>query len=263
MAHFVTFFASSDVAATHREFAAALREVRAYNSWARSHGQPQRLELEARLNRAYAVFSRDVDRAAHVGARAAEQGMKDILKRTQLRPDTDRKPHLRDLLTARPVTPPGLHGIATGAVGVADVEKLDRAVDPDFAHDGTYWRAQNYGTTKHVGRFIFGYFHGGGSVSKPLASMAGGGSPQHDPMFSPTSQISGPRGGIGGPGEIHVPLKPRRFVEGGARIGERAWLDAMAAAQADALLSVRRALGIGGGRGTGRAAPRPSRRRRI
>lgn len=255
---YVTGYASTDVIQTHREFARTLAEIRAYNTWAARKGRPLLTALETRLNTAYAVFNRDLDRAAHIGALAATRGMKTVLKQTQLRPDTDRRPHLRDLLRSKPAVVPGLRGFATGSVAIGDVDWLEKAIDPEYPQHGSYWRAQNYGTAAHVGREIYGFFHGGGSMSKPLAALAGGGSMQHDPMFSPSSKMSGPRGGRGGPGRISVPLKPRMFVERGRDAGYGEWLAAMAVAEQDALLSITRAMGtaLPGVRGTGMARPR-------
>lgn len=256
---FVTGYASSDVVQTHREFATTLAEVRAFNAWAARKGQPQLLALETRLQQAYAIFNRNLDRAATIGAQAAARGMKGVLKQTQLRPDTDRKPHLRELLHSKPAVIPGLRGFATGSVAIGDIDQLEKAIDPDFPQHGSYWRAQNYGTTAHVGREIHGFFHGpGGSMSRPLAALAGGGTMQHDPMFSPSSKISGPRGGGGGRGMIRVPLKPRHFIERGRDAGYGEWLAAMALAEQDALLSITRAMGtaLPGVRGTGMARRR-------
>lgn len=246
MAQYVTGYALPDVADTHRKFAQIFTLLEA----ARRRGQPV-AALQAQYRTIYREFNEALNRAAAQGARAAQRAMRERLDRTQIRPRTSERPHLRDLLVARPL--PARGGIALGAVGVAHVPTLEKAVDPDYPGSGSYWRAQEEGTTEHLGREIHGYFHGGGlAPDRPRLAFAGGGSMGHHPEFSPSSVFLGPRGGRGGPGTIMVPLKPRRFIADGAADGAAEWRAAIAAAETAAIAQTRRAMPAATGAGARR-----------
>lgn len=250
MAQYATGYAIPTVGDTHRKFARIFTLLEA----SRRRGQPVGA-LQAQYRVVYREFNDALNAAAKIGAQAAQKAMRERLDRTQIRPRTSERPHLRDLLTAHPL--PSRGGIALGAVGVAHIPTLDKAVDPDYPGSGAYWQAQESGTTKHVGREIRGYFHGGGlAPDRPRLAFAGGGSMGHHAEFSPSSVFVGPRGGRGGPGTIMVPLKPRRFIRDGAADGAAEWRAAIAAAENAAVAQMRRALPTRGAAGGGRAGRR-------
>jgi hypothetical protein len=234
-----------NVLRAHLAFDSAIQAARAANALARQ--QRRRLPalgIEAQLEATYAQFRRDLDNAARVGAVAAQKAMRESLQASAVRPVTDKRRHLRDLLVARPVRTPGI-SLPTGEVGIADVARLDLAVDPDFP-DQTYWRAQEEGTSKHVGRRIFGYFIGGGvGPDRPRAAYSGVPGPHS--AFAPTggagsSTFLGPRGGRGGKGTIRHPIKPRHFIRDGAAAGYSTWAAEMRTTQSRALQELTRIL---------------------
>lgn len=237
---YVRGYAIVDVGDAHRRFAHVFSLLEA----SRRRGQPVGA-LQAQVQAIYREFNRDLRAAAELGARAAQEAMRDRLEQSRLRPETDARPHLKSLLTARALPPLG--SIELGAVGVADIKQLEKAIDPDYPGSGSYWRAQERGTSKHVGREIRGFFHGGAGSpdpDRPRASYAGGGSMAHHSEFSPSTIFLGPRGGRGGPGTIMVPLKPRRFIERGAEDGHAKWLAAVRSAETQAATRLARAMPV-------------------
>ena len=121
--------------------------------------------------------------------------------------------------------------IPTGEVGIADVDELDKVVNPLTPSAGPYWETQEYGYSGHVGRKIHGLFFGpglsgGGEVPNP--SYKGGGGPH--PIF-----VAGPGGG----GTIDEPIQPRRFIQKGAKAGEADWLAGLKVVEARAIAALR------------------------
>lgn len=205
----------------------------------------------AEMRRAYVQFNDGLRAAAQDASANAVRGMRDRLTATQVRPDTDSSPHLRDLLVAQPLSG---GGVQTGAVGVALVSQLERAINRRSPGYGSYWRAQEYGTgagevPSQVGRVIFGYFMaaGGGDATPPQAQYAGGGGPH--PIFQAAGGTrnfgagggflggvnAGPRGGRGGFGTIGVEIAGRHFIRFGADAAAVLWREQIAAVQARAI----------------------------
>lgn len=60
---------------------------------------------------------------------------------------------LRSHIKSRP-----LAGIP-GGVGVGDIDELQKAQDPDYPQDGSYWKVQERGYSGHVGREVYGHFY--------------------------------------------------------------------------------------------------------
>lgn len=240
MAEFVRIFAIANVAQVQLAFNAALTAADRLVVLEARTGVRGGAAARAELLRTYARFSRDLDDAAKLGAREATAAIIAKIEETRLRPETDKRKHLRDLIESRPANL-GLRGLATGAVGVADVAVLNLAIDPDYPR-GTYWEAQEYGTTAHLGREITGFFHGGGAPGRPLAQFSGGGAMHKNlsPSFSPSAKFTpaagpGSRGGRPGKGTIRVPLKPRRFIRDGADSARLPWKAAVLSAQDSAV----------------------------
>lgn len=238
MARYARRYVIQDIAKVHLAFAKALRTANQMNAADRARRRPQRARRTVSvLNAMYAQYSRDLDAAAVLGAEAATKAIIKRLDETRVRPVTDKRRHLNTLIVSRPISL-GLRGLATGAVGVADIAELDKAIDPDYPHKGPYWRAQEKGTSKHVGREITGFFHGAAAAEPPRAIYAGGGGPHS--AFSPSSKFTpaagqGSRGGKGGKGTINTPLKARYFIRDGADAGRAEWKAAVLAATAAAV----------------------------
>lgn len=196
-----------------------------------------RVRLE-RVQVLYANFNREVRATAERAAVQATRDIRDRLAKTQLRPDTESSPHLRDLIVCAPIN---LGSIPTGMVGIGDVDVLNRAVNRRSPGYGPYWRAQEYGTgfgevPSQVGRILYGYFDvaGGGDATPPQAQYAGGGGGPH-PIFQPAR----PRGGTGvsgmwgsiGLGTIGAEIQPKRFLELGSHGAAVAWRARLAVVQ--------------------------------
>lgn len=213
-------FVIADIANVHREFQLAIVECARVNSAARARGQRAPAEaIERQLRREHAVFQARLDAIAVATSTAATQSIQRRLKATARRSATGEKPGIHDLIRSRPI--PRIAGFSTGAVGVADEAWLNKAIDPDYPQHGTYWLAQEEGTSKHIGRVITGYFGSPGfaDIEVPRAAYAGGRGPH--PVFSPL--VVGPRGGRGGPGTIRHPIHARHFVRDGANIARGTW----------------------------------------
>lgn len=189
---------------------------------------------------AYAQFNRDLDDVSRQAAAAAKEAMVRKLRSTARRPDAGRRVRLEQLLDARPLSPAGK--LATGVVGIAPHEKLDRA---------EYWHTQEEGYAGNVGRRLQGFYFGPGGagrgrvphgLSGRLRSLAGtqigfpadpqyaGGGGPH-PIFQ-----TGP-----GPGmTIAHPIVGRHFIRDGANEALVDWRLGVNRVQARAI----RALGV-------------------
>lgn len=225
MAEYMRIFVIDNIAAIHRAHVEARRELALSNARDRAaRRRPGARDSIAELDRLYANFNRDLDRAASTSAARATKAIKARIEQTRVRPETDKPRHLADMVKSRRVSI--VPGIATGAVGIADIAELNKAVDPDFPN-GTYWEAQEYGTFAHVGRQIRGYFYGGGA---PIAPPREAQFRVHS-AFSPEGLLTGPRGGSGGKGRIRRPLMARRFIRDGADDAFGPWRAAVQAAE--------------------------------
>lgn len=209
-------FSIGDIADIHLEFRNAVRLTDAIERLRPGFAAATRGELL----RAYSQFNRDLNDLAQATARNATAQIVQRLNATAVRPDTGTRPHLRNLIRSRPLKRFG--AIATGEVGVADEQYLNRAIDPMTPQYGTYWRAQEFGNPSMQGREVFGYFTGPGYTppfTRPQAARN-----RQDPRFwAAAAGARGPRGGKGGKLRIqHVP-KPRHFIRDGANLAEAVW----------------------------------------
>lgn len=252
MAEWVRGFIIPEVAEVHLLFGSVIKTAeRVVVATART---PFRAGADAtlvELRRAYVQFNDGLRDAARRASADAVRGMRDRFDATQVRPDTDSSPHLRDLLVAKPLS---FGRIQTGSVGVASVSSLERAINRRSPGYGSYWRAQEYGTgggevPSQIGRVIYGYFMfaGGAGATPPQAQYAGGGGPH--PIFqsaggSANAGLSGgyvggvaagPRGGRGGLGTIGTEIAPRHFIRFGADAAAVSWRERIAAVQARAI----------------------------
>ena len=212
-------------------------------------GRPGRGQATAReLRRAYATFNDELDAVAKATARDAQQRMRAQLRATRKRPETGVAPHLLAALKARSEHPLGK--LATGVVGVADVAELDKVVNPLGPQYGPYWRAQEEGTTRHVGRTVYGFFTRRG-YGEPWARPDPSQNRRH-PIFVPgatvralgarTARGPGSRGGRGGKMTIRNPIEARHFIRDGAAAAEAEWRRAIANVEAAAVARLRRAM---------------------
>lgn len=226
MALYRTGFVVRNVLQTHRLFDVALTRLAAAKTPA---GRAIAARERDRVLRVYAQFNRDMDALAIRMSGEATRQIQQELKRTAKRPDNRLKPHIRDHIVCRPANRTGLR-IPTGEVGIADIDELNKVVNPLTPQYGPYWEAQEEGATAQVGRSIHGLFFGPGLTGggdRPRSSYKGGGGPH--PIF-----VAGP----GGAGTIDEPIQPRHFIENGARRTEKDWLAQLRAIESRAVAAL-------------------------
>jgi hypothetical protein len=136
-------------------------------------------------------------KSAIEAAGVADAVATNVLKATQVRPDTTKQRHLEDTFLSRP-TPTG--AVELGVAGLFDEKKLNQAK----RGGDIYWQAQEFGTDAHVGREVRGFFMPG--RARPS---------QADFRVHPEFQATkGPRMRIG------RPIQERGFLRRGV---EAAW----------------------------------------
>lgn len=212
---------------------------------------------EAEILKAFTDYNRGLDRIAKATAVSSRALIEKQLAITAKRPDTGMRPHLRSNIRSRPLLPNSR--IATGAVGVADIKALERAVNPADRQKVPYWKVQEEGTTKNVGRTLKGYFFDKGltNATRPAPGYTGSKSaqPLFRPGFTSTGAGTGPRGGRGGKGVITHPIKARHFVRDGADKALIDYKNEMRALESATITELARV--FGGPGGAGRYVRRP------
>jgi hypothetical protein len=145
---------------------------------------------------------RDYEQLSVAGAAEADRLIRERIRQTQVRPDASGR--LIGSIQSRPLRA----ALPGGGVGIADLDILEKGtVNPNAPKAGSYWRAQNYGTTAHVGRIVPGYFQPGNA--RPSAAEF---------RVHPYFQQSGPPARRGTPAMvIRRPLQARHFMEDGTR----------------------------------------------
>lgn len=244
MADYVRGFVIPDVADVHVLFDKAMQLCDEINGLARKVGGGTAAEVTlVELRRAYLDFNNDLRSTAEVAAAQARENIVARLEATRRRGDTGTRPGLAGLIRCAPLS---FGSVQTGAVGIADVAWLERAINPNTPGYGSYWRAQEYGTgsadiPSQVGRVLRGYFAsaGGGDLTVPQAQYSGGGGPH--PIFlsggSGSQRLAGSgrgpgvRGGVGGFGTIGHEDAPRHFIEYGADAARVQWRTKLAELQ--------------------------------
>lgn len=221
MAHYRTGFQVLGVLAVHEQFIETQLFLR------RAALNPRRRTLAlaelARVEKAHLQLGRELEGLAQRSAADAETEIRRQLQKTRKRPDTGLRPHLRDAIVARPEGPGGFR-VPTGEVGIADVDELDKVVNPLTPDAGPYWRTQELGSTAHLDRQIHGLFFGPGAT---------GGGEEPDPGQFRVHPVF--IAGAGGLGTIQRPIVARHFIAKGARIAGRRWLAQLKVIQARAL----------------------------
>lgn len=245
MALWVRGFVVTDVALVHREFEKIIADAERLVAMEKRSGQSLGgVRLVKTLNDTYDTFNANLKLVATRGAQRATKGMVERLHGNRQRPPTGSIPPLEDLAVAMPLAPIGKY--QTGAVGVGNVDFLNRAINPHSRGYGSYWRAIEYGTGQggvpsQLGRILYGSFvdAGGGNPTRPMSQYAGGGGPH--PAF-----ISG---GVGtwmqdgvrtvGMGTINREVPAKHFIQFGADDAAVAWRADLANAQQRAISELR------------------------
>lgn len=250
MPSYVRIFSVSNVGQIHREYLRAIQLARRIEQTYARAGQRTRAAAAGaalrEIQRSYADFNEDLDAVAKQTAVTARNAIKREIANSRVRPDTGNGPHLRDMIRARPLHRFG--PLATGEVGVADIEVLDALVNPNSREYGPYWRSQEYGYQprgKQLSGVRGGFYTAGFGAGPFRADSAYAGTPGPHPLFL---------AGKGGLVKFVTPLKPRRFIEKGAAAAEAAWRVELAAiehaqeARLRALTSPAALAGLGGRR---------------
>lgn len=247
MALYKRTFTAPRIAEVHLLFRDAIRAAEeAEAAWA-AVGQPGAADATRReLLRAYAEFNAGLNTIARDTAKLATAETKAALKASRRRPDTGMTPHLATAIVSRPLRRFG--ALATGEVGVADIEVLDAVVNPVSPQYGPYWRAQEDGTLHQAGRVVYGGFYGSGGAPGPFKPDPAFRSPAKGPhpVFISTHNARGilsSAGFSGGPGKqggagggkmtIGVELPARHFIRKGANAALAQWRTDIAALQAN------------------------------
>lgn len=246
MATFVTGYNHPDAVIVFREFQRLLATVR--RQAARTRNPRRRAALaatEAEIRLVQLRYSEDMDRAAIRGGEVAKKGMKARFDRTKTPRAARGGSHLRNALLARKA----IYPIPTGAVGIADLDALNKIVNPFSPSYGPYWRAQEYGTgagevPSQVGRRIHGFFTDASGIGDAQRPVAGGGTHARFIASSSPHAILGPRGGQGGPGLIRREIQGRHFIRDGARDGYPEWLRMIRLADDHAIRSLQGLAGL-------------------
>lgn len=229
-----------DVALTHRAYQKLMLDLEELvileRRLAVESGAPLRSQATitmralADTRNSYRDFNYRLRKSAVDGSLRALKGMEERLQAHRVRPPAGGSPTLASLLKANPLPP--VSGYETGAVGVADVAELNKAVNRHSRGYGTFWRAIEYGTGQHgvpsqVGRVIYGSFMsaGGGDASAPDPGQSG-----VHPIF-----VSGYRPGFGqrvsGLGTIGKEIEGRHFIQFGADQASVQWRQEIMAMQ--------------------------------
>lgn len=187
---------------------------------------------------AYRDYNDELDAIAIRFADLAQSTARRTFRLTAKRPDTGTRPHLVDRIDARPLKFGASVSIfGTGSVGIGDIKRLDSVTNPRDPSSTPYWKVQEEGTRKLVGRTIQGLFFG-----------TGGSGPGEGPraIYAPPN----PRGphpifvaGKGGKGVIRRPIAARHFLRSAASETFPKWEAAMAAAEAKAVAAIAAAAG--------------------
>lgn len=164
---------------------------------------PDKMEGRAQAAAISLVISQvgsDVQAAAVLTAKQAEEMIRERIARTQKRPDPPGKSvakRLKSAIVCRalPSVIPG------GGIGVGDISTLNQVAD---AQGRAYWRAQEFGSSHLVGRTLPGFF-------QPGDSPAGAAPSRTHPIFQVTS---------GPPMTITNPIPERAFLREGAVMAE-------------------------------------------
>lgn len=235
MPNYVRIFSIANVGRIHTDFGRAIKLAREIEATYRRAGNLRAAAGAGatlrELQRAYADFNADVDRLAKETAANARTQIKREIARTRVRPDTGNPPHLRDKIRARPLHRFG--PLATGEVGVADIDELDQLVNPMSPGYGPYWRSQEYGYQfrgKQLEGIIGGFYDAGFGGGPYRADSAYKGRPGPHPVFLVGKTAAGIAGSLGFAGPkggglvtFSTPLKPRGFIEKGANAAESVW----------------------------------------
>lgn len=154
----------------------------------------------AAISLVIAQVGSDVEAAAVLTSKQAEDMIRAQVSRTQKRPDPPGKSlgkRLKSAIVCRAL-PSVLPG---GGVGIGDISTLNEVAD---AQGRAFWRAQEFGSSHLVGRTLPGFF-------QPGNSPAGAAPSRTHPIFEVTS---------GPPMTIHNPIPERAFLREGAVLAE-------------------------------------------
>lgn len=184
--------------------------------------------LAAELAIVYAWFNDELDLLARAVAKDAVKQIRNRIRATQKRAYTVTRPYLVDQVKARPefVSSPW----ATGAVGVGDIDALDKAINPRDPGKFSYWRSQEYGA-RPSNKAVYGYFWDRGMNTRSRPSQA---QFRVHPIFMASK-----------PGQRMIwrrPIEPRHFVRDGADRAYRDWLAGIGQIQGAAIAGIRAVL---------------------
>lgn len=205
--------------------------------------------IAARIRAARTKFERDLRSLAVRYSKIANQDIKQVLNSDPVSVSRGTSGGrrrggrgIRSFIKSRP-----LAGIP-GGVGVGDIDELQKAVDPDYPQDGSYWKVQEAGFSGHVGREVYGHFYNsprGGQGYAPSKDRV-----RTDAFFRPEK-----------PGrklKIKNPIPAKWYLRDGSAEAGRKWQVEYNRIEARFLRETE--VAVMGGRGRQTVAPAPKRR---
>lgn len=127
-------------------------------------------------------------------------------------------------IVSRPLPPPA--GLPIGGFGIADVDELDKVINPLTPHHGPYWRAQEWGYAGHS-KPVPGHFMPGSARPDPAQFRA-------HPYFQQKPYSRGMPALL-----IKRPIKARYFLRNGAEAAITSHLRRQSAVHAAAIARMR------------------------
>lgn len=167
-------------------------------------GRPAAANL---LLRAYGELRDDLNQLGSDQAVAGTVTLREIEKRTRVRPDTQGGggPRLGDFLVAERIG----GALLPGSIGIANLDLLDANVP--------WWVTNEVGSSALVGHRIFGTFYGQNDAGPPEPGPGGRQNREH-PLFQP-----GRTGPLAGRGTIENPIPARHFIERSVKLIDERW----------------------------------------
>ena len=217
MARYTDEFAIPDIIALHLEFRRMIAAAQRAGNTA----------LASELAIVYVWFEDELNALAKATFRDAVTKVRARFKATQKRAYTVTRPYLLNQIKARPELN---SRFATGAVGIGDIDELDKAINPRDPSKFPYWRSQEFGA-KPSGKTVYGYFFDRSLTSRSRPSQA---LFRVHPIFVASK-----------PGQRMIwkrPIEPRYFLRDGADDAYRDWLAGIGKIQAQAIAEIKAVL---------------------
>lgn len=173
---------------------------------AQRSGNPDWLNVGREIADIMSSFSAELDAIAKQAAVTFDMEAEDLLRSKIVRPPTGNRPGLTDVIESVAVP---MGGVSAARVELGLVAKLNTAINDGASSAKPYWKAQEFGSSKMVGRGIQGMFFGGAGEAVPNALLF-----RMHPLFFP---------GAGGKGVINRAIPAKHFLRDAAALTLVQW----------------------------------------